>query len=994
MKFHSDAASILAQIKHNEKQIQLKRRWLLGIATSKSDRKKSKFLRDRFLPESLLREDEVFYESVRADVGKAFGGSHIERENHVLHDHMLLTEIPNFKRLIFSCLDNMTTKGLYLLAVIITGGSVKFEKTRCKLRKIIKCSLSCVLSSKNQNHHQLEIFRQISGLLTNPQYFRDTCVPLSASRSQSNQAAIVNFLKDLNDFPVHTLVAMRRKLKGEEVAIPQLLPCRQGWARDHLIKLVKKISRKMLSQLGGGEELLVPLAKAMAVADLSQKVENGCHNIISNEFYQFSPEVKSLQNEIINAIWLVKNVVGIKVLRNLALFLEPKAEPKKFLRRTFVRLLTEFLFECSDMDSIPKSLLEVVDIINRSSSNTPRGLLQGNIEEEVNCILNVSAETKQIVLDLLPDHGFDEDFIDAYVDQLEESDDDDCDDCQLKEDRHVIHGKNDSMDSNYETESIGQFIPFDFHSSISMGDGENYNSSAVSPVSGSDEVFVKRNDFYACNTGMDPRNVVANLSCDEAESEPRKQKIGKNQYLAIQDVCDETSMLSYNLIGHMLREFANFEGLDLNRSQSLYLRVNIASHFPFHTAAEEHSSSRKDARNIDIVRVVEELIPSFPDRFFQNPSTLQSSNFSKGHGFLPRQGPVVNFNLDIVKKRTTLWSKRVIAALVDWKDMPKFRLQFILNNNWFLQGQVTVKAKYNNFFILEFSNAQDKQFMLGNGPWTVQNSLLAMYDLQPGITVENLKIGKVAVWLRFTGVPMELICNSVALSLGKLAGEVVQLDPLNDMDDNLQVLRVKVMLDPEKPLLMGTFIPLCNGEKIWISCTPERAYRVCEQCGRLGHLDRDCNWNILKTSKELHTQHINLSTKFGYAYWVDTQHVLFECPKRKAQEWCFRGTTMIQVEYNASHVTYHVFEQYGDVPSLSIQFKNCSSGSSEYNSAQEIHMEQASGIFEEFSQGKSRENMKPLRQSSKDKQQGNQTRQQEQTQQSRQQRANRSSNRD
>ncbi|KAF7834726.1 uncharacterized protein G2W53_009585 [Senna tora] len=236
-------------------------------------------------------------------------------------------------------------------------------------------------------------------------------------------------------------------------------------------------------------------------------------------------------------------------------------------------------------------------------------------------------------------------------------------------------------------------------------------------------------------------------------------------------------------------------------------------------------------------------------------SSSNSSSTPPGPEYLfPRRGPVLNLDQSYVDYRRALWSKRAIAAFVDWREIPAFRLQAIINSQWKLQGSVTVKSKIRNFYILEFEDIQDWTFMIMNGPWAVQNSLLVIDKWQPAMTTDNLHINIVVVWLRFSGVPLELISNYVAFRLGELAGEVVELDPDNDYGKNMEFLRVKVLLNPAKPLLMGTFFTLSSGTKIWLSCMPKRTYRLCEQCGRIGHLDKDCNWGLIKTYSELHFQ--------------------------------------------------------------------------------------------------------------------------------------------
>ncbi|GAU47198.1 hypothetical protein TSUD_89070 [Trifolium subterraneum] len=671
MKFgRTDLFSILQDVKRQENRINLKKRWFMGLPIKKVERKKLKEIRKtkRYLPESLLRKDDLFYEEARTHVEHAFGAPYVEGENCIPQDEMDLIQIPNLKGLILSCLDNLTTKGLYLLAMIVNGDAVKYERTRGNLKKIIKGSLSSVLTSeRHDDQQQLETHKQLFQLLNNPQHFQHRCELLPGSGSQFYRVAVVKVLCGLEKIPSQTLIAMRRKLKGIKAPMPQLKPLKHGFQRSHLIQLVDKLCRKMLSQLDerNENEQQSPLAKAISVADLSQKLIIGFGSKFLEEFYQFSPEVKSLQSDIINAIWSVgkKEVVPLPVLRDLQLLIEPKTTiANKSLRTVFVNLLTEFLFECCDMDNTPKSLLQVLDVIGKCSNKIIHDVTfqKKHIEEEVDHILSVSAQTNQIVQELLPDCQFDQDFTDAYMEQSDESDDSesdsdkDEDDSQISENRQFQNGAVNTTDSNYEGESVGDFMPFEFHPSTSMteenilnspvtpgerlnGDseklepkncnnqwqeetieqlstpmaGKNYNSDVVSPDKETGENIVNRHEFYESYTKVDPKD-ESNF-CEETKPIPTKHSAHKNQYLATQDACDKTAMLAYNLIGHMLEEFAVTEGLNLDLIKRSYLNRDKQIEEAKETKEQSSSRKRKRVPGPAIVGAIEELIPSFPE---------------------------------------------------------------------------------------------------------------------------------------------------------------------------------------------------------------------------------------------------------------------------------------------------------------------------------------------------------------------------------------------
>ncbi|XP_028092454.1 uncharacterized protein LOC114292646 isoform X6 [Camellia sinensis] len=620
---YTDIESLCAKLKYQEKQLKLKRRWLMGLPLSDYEQKqlnRLKFQENKTLPESFLREDDVYYETIKAFVEKGFRACNLY---HVDQDNIQMFDLPNDLGNLLSMLDDMTNNGLQLIAEILTGGSIKFGKIRWKMKKIIKECLPEVLGNL-KGSYKINIAEQLCQLLRNSHNFRRNRSPLLTPASQSYHAAATKVLDGLEDMPFQTLSAMHRKLRGIQGYVPQLRTSKSGWGRSILIAQVRKSCMMMLSELGEENKLQEPLAKAMAVGGLWTKLIQGCPFV--TEFQQFSPEDEALQNEIAKAIWLLKEKVRFPELKNLQLLLDPKAELSNRSLQTAVKnLLTEYLFECSDMDTIPDYLLETLCIINRTSRTAPyRFFSKEEKEEEVEHVLNVSSQIKHILWDLLPEYEFDEDFADAYMEYLEESDDgDDYDDNDSDEKQEELFHQNNLFHPSElygQTETIGETNPTNFGWAASTIK-RNGSSLVLTPNRSLDNM--EENQFHVSvgnselrdyhverqEPTVDPENppdfVSLNFLCDRNFMHD-ELNMSRNQYLILQEACDKTSIVAYCLIGCVLDKLAQIEGLGLDTGDISYLRGDYSIRKDSGVANEEVNGSV-------IVQVLEELLPSFPE---------------------------------------------------------------------------------------------------------------------------------------------------------------------------------------------------------------------------------------------------------------------------------------------------------------------------------------------------------------------------------------------
>ncbi|GKB22645.1 hypothetical protein Tco_0862046, partial [Tanacetum coccineum] len=208
----------------------------MGLTTSRNEPQgsSSKFQIQKPIPEYLLREDDVSCETIKSFVEKGVVACNTKTKYHIDQDEMHLIYSPRNVRGLFSLVDNMTNEGLFQFAEVLTGGSVKFEKTRWKIKQIIKGRLSEIFPEK-KNIHRINISEYHSSILKNPHNYRWSSQSRFIPDSDSYHAAVHKILNVLEDLPTLALSAMHRKVKGNKDYTPQLISKKTGWNRDRLI---------------------------------------------------------------------------------------------------------------------------------------------------------------------------------------------------------------------------------------------------------------------------------------------------------------------------------------------------------------------------------------------------------------------------------------------------------------------------------------------------------------------------------------------------------------------------------------------------------------------------------------------------------------------------------------------------------------------------------------------------------------------------------------
>ncbi|XVF51709.1 hypothetical protein PTKIN_Ptkin04bG0206200 [Pterospermum kingtungense] len=139
--------------------------------------------------------------------------------------------------------------------------------------------------------------------------------------------------------------------------------------------------------------------------------------------------------------------------------------------------------------------------------------------------------------------------------------------------------------------------------------------------------------------------------------------------------------------------------------------------------------------------------------------------------------------------------------------------EIILDEKWLqVSPELEIKEVGERIFLFKFKTAMEKAKVLLRQPWFFNKSLLVMQAIDGSEDLEGLEI----------------------------IGEVLEVE----MSEKRRVwgkwIRVRVVIDVTKPLKKGCWLTIIGGKRVWTTFKFERLPDFCFVCGRLTHLEKDC----------------------------------------------------------------------------------------------------------------------------------------------------------
>ncbi|OMP03520.1 hypothetical protein COLO4_10358 [Corchorus olitorius] len=179
-------------------------------------------------------------------------------------------------------------------------------------------------------------------------------------------------------------------------------------------------------------------------------------------------------------------------------------------------------------------------------------------------------------------------------------------------------------------------------------------------------------------------------------------------------------------------------------------------------------------------------------------------------------------------------------------------------------------------FLLDIrSNDTDWKVALERTPLSYQGALFATRRWNPNVPLGEIVLDIIELWLHIERLPMEYQNNIVAEKLARTAGEIIEIDWVDQRPRNITFLRVRIALDPRQPLASGCTLEKDDGMMQWVDFSYEKINKLYLSCGMLGHTHPYSLRDAVEVDRMVRQRMRPITQRYGHPIVTDPQNNMF-----------------------------------------------------------------------------------------------------------------------
>ncbi|XP_048501488.1 uncharacterized protein LOC125497832 [Beta vulgaris subsp. vulgaris] len=196
--------------------------------------------------------------------------------------------------------------------------------------------------------------------------------------------------------------------------------------------------------------------------------------------------------------------------------------------------------------------------------------------------------------------------------------------------------------------------------------------------------------------------------------------------------------------------------------------------------------------------------------------------------------PVILLSKDEKRRMRKPWRNSLIIKMFDGK-VGYMGLMRKLKRKWSLKGELALTDIGCRYYIARFTNTEDYNFVLAQGPWMIDDCYLTIRKWVPNFVPDESPLKVLTAWVRIPNLSVEYFDTQFLHKVGSKIGKVLRVDRTTAQADRGQFTRISVEIDLTKPLLSKFWLK----GKIW-KVQYEGIKLICYKCGMMGHSTDNC----------------------------------------------------------------------------------------------------------------------------------------------------------